>query len=49
MAILGEPSLRELIPFPMTAGGQASVMEAPSELAPEQLEELGIKIIKKKK
>lgn len=48
MAILEEPSLRELIAFPMTAGGQTSVMEAPSELNPDQLKELGIKIEKKK-
>jgi len=48
MALLGEPSLRELIAFPMTAGGQTSVMEAPSELNPDQLKELGIKIEKKK-
>jgi len=48
MALLGEPSLRELIAFPMTAGGQTSVMEAPSELNSDQLKELGIKIEKKK-
>lgn len=49
MAVLAEPSLRELIAFPMTAGGQASVMDAPSEVDQEQLKELGIKIVKKKK
>jgi aspartyl-tRNA synthetase len=49
LAVLAEPSLRELIAFPMTAGGQASVMDAPSEVDPEQLKELGIKITKKKK
>ena len=49
MAILGETSLRELIAFPMTAGGQTSVMEAPSELSPDQLKELGIEIVQKKK
>ncbi len=48
MAILEEPSLRELIAFPMTAGGQTSVMAAPSELDPDQLKELGIKIENKK-
>jgi len=48
MAILEEPSLRELIAFPMTAGGQTSVMKAPSELNPDQLKELGIKVEKKK-
>lgn len=49
MAVLGEPSLRELIAFPMTAGGQTSVMQAPSELDPGQIEELGVKIVKKKR
>jgi aspartyl-tRNA synthetase len=49
MAILGETSLRELIAFPMTAGGQTSVMEAPSELSSDQLKELGIEIVQKKR
>ena len=44
MAALGEPSLREVIAFPMTAGGRTSIMSAPSEVDPEQLKELGIKI-----
>ena len=44
MAVLGERSLREVIAFPMTAGGRTSIMSAPSELSPEQLKELGIKI-----
>lgn len=49
MAVLGEPSLRELIAFPMTAGGQTAVMDAPSRVDPGQIEELGIKITNKKK
>lgn len=48
MTILGEPSLREVIAFPATGGGQAAVMDAPSEVAKEQLDELGIEIKKKK-
>lgn len=44
MAILGEPSVREVIPFPATAGGQTAVMDAPSPASDEQLKELGIKI-----
>jgi len=48
MAVLGEPSLRELIAFPATSGGKASVMDAPSEVSPEQLKELGIDIKKEK-
>lgn len=42
--VLDEPSLREVIAFPMTAGGQTSVMEAPTEIAEEQLKELGISV-----
>jgi len=44
MAALGEPSVREVITFPMTAGGRTSVMSAPSSLEANQLKELGIKI-----
>ncbi len=46
--ILNEPSLREVIAFPLTAGGQTSVMEAPTEVSQEQLKELGITLAKKK-
>jgi len=42
MAILGESSVREVIAFPATSGGQASVMDAPSYITEEQLDELGI-------
>lgn len=48
MVILGEPSLREVIPFPATSGGQAAVMDAPSEISKEQLNELGLAIRKPK-
>ncbi len=44
MVALNEQSLREVIAFPMTAGGQTSVMEAPSKVDKEQLKELGIEI-----
>ncbi|MBU1868779.1 aspartate--tRNA ligase [Patescibacteria group bacterium] len=44
MVALNEPSLREVIAFPMTSGGRASVMEAPGEVSQEQLDELGIKV-----
>jgi len=44
MAVLGEPSVREVMAFPASSSGQASVMDAPSSVTPEQLEELGIKI-----
>ena len=44
MAVLGEPSVREVIAFPASSGGKVSVMEAPSPAADEQLRELGIKL-----
>ena len=44
--ITGEPSLREVIPFPMTSGGRTSVMKAPSPVKEEKLKELGIKVTK---
>jgi aspartyl-tRNA synthetase len=42
---LGEPSIREVMAFPTSASGQAAVMDAPSEAARKQLEELKIKIV----
>jgi len=42
--VLGEKSLREVIAFPMTAGGRTAVMEAPSEVDEKQLKELGIRM-----
>lgn len=47
MVVLGEPSLRETMAFPMTAGGATSVMDAPSEATPDQLKELGLKVLEK--
>jgi aspartyl-tRNA synthetase len=44
----GESSIREVIAFPVTASGQTSVMNAPSEVDPQQLKELGINVVKKK-
>jgi aspartyl-tRNA synthetase len=49
MAALGEPSVREVIAFPASAGGKTAVMDAPSEATKEQLKELGIKISKSDK
>ncbi|MBU3956667.1 aspartate--tRNA ligase [Patescibacteria group bacterium] len=43
----GEESIREVMAFPVTSSGQASVMDAPSEVEEEQLEELKIKVVKK--
>ena len=45
----GEPNLREVIAFPMTAGGQTAVMDAPSQVNKEQLQELNISILNKNK
>ncbi len=47
MAILGEPSVREVIAFPASSGGKTAVMDAPSSAEPEQLAELAIKVDKK--
>lgn len=48
MILLNQPSLREIIAFPMNSSGQTSVMEAPSEVDEEQLKELHLSIAKKK-
>jgi aspartyl-tRNA synthetase len=47
--ILGEPNLREVIAFPLTGDGRDPMMDAPSEVKPSQLTELGIKINLKSK
>lgn len=47
--ILGEKSIREIIAFPASSGGQTAVMTAPSEVDPKQLKELGIEVSKEKK
>ncbi len=47
MNLTNETFLREVQAFPMTRGGQTSVMKAPGELSEKQLKELGIKIEKK--
>lgn len=49
MAVLGEPSVREVMAFPTSASGVTSVMEAPSSASPQQLDELGIRVINAKK
>ena len=43
MAVLGEPSVREVMAFPTSSSGQTSVMNAPSKASKGQLKELHIK------
>lgn len=46
--LLGEPNIREVIAFPKTGDGRDLMMNAPSELYPQQLKELHLEIKKKK-
>jgi aspartyl-tRNA synthetase len=48
MILANEPNIREVIAFPVSASGQTSVMDAPSEVDKKQLDELGIAVIKSK-
>ncbi len=47
MNLTGEDGLREVQAFPMTRGGQPSVMEGPTEIKKEQLREYGLEVKKK--
>ncbi len=47
MNLTGEKGLREVQAFPMTRGGQTSVMAGPTELKEEQLREYGLEVKKK--
>ncbi|PIT92758.1 MAG: aspartate--tRNA ligase [Candidatus Harrisonbacteria bacterium CG10_big_fil_rev_8_21_14_0_10_42_17] len=44
MILTGEQYLREVVAFPQTGSGKTSIMDAPSELSPDQLAELKINI-----
>ena len=44
MLLENEPNIREVIAFPKTGEGRDLMMESPSEVSPEQLRDLGIKI-----
>jgi len=47
--LLDEPNIREVIAFPKTGDNRDLMMGVPSEVTKEQLKELHLKIIKKKK
>ncbi len=47
--LLNEPSIREVIAFPKTGLAQDLMMKVPAEVRKSQLDELGIKIVKKSK
>ncbi len=49
MTVLKEKNIREVMAFPASSGGKTSVMDAPSKISKEQLEELSLKIKKEKK
>ena len=42
MLLQNEPNIREVIPFAKTGEGRDLMMQAPSDISPEQLSELGI-------
>ena len=49
MLIAGEPSIREVIAFPMNKNAKDLLMNAPSEVTDKQLEDVHIKIVKEDK
>ncbi|MFH0806437.1 MAG: aspartate--tRNA ligase [Candidatus Brennerbacteria bacterium] len=48
MILENEPNIREVIAFPKTGDGRDLMMHAPSEVAKEQWDELGLELAKKK-
>jgi len=46
MIVADEPNIREVITFPKTGDGRDLMMDGPSELSKEQLDELGIQVKK---
>ncbi len=44
MVLIGSENMRDVVAFPKTQRGQDLLLEAPSTVAPEQLEELAIRI-----
>lgn len=45
--LLGEKSIREVIAFPLTSDARDPLLDAPGQVSPEQLDELGISVKKK--
>lgn len=45
MVLTGEKSIKEVVAFPTTSKGQTAVMNAPDALLPQQLKELGLKVL----
>ena len=48
MLLQNEPNIREVIAFAKTGEGRDLMMNAPAEIDKNQLDELGIKIVKDK-
>ena len=48
MLLADEPNIREVILFPMTGKAEDLMMNAPNEVNPNQIKELGIKLDKKR-
>ena len=48
MILQNEPNIREVIAFPKTGDGRDLMMNAPSGVDKEQLNELGLELKKKK-
>ncbi len=49
MVLANEPNIREVMAFPKAGDGSDPMMDAPSEISEEQLKELGLTVVEKKK